>query len=190
MILPLLKCPVGCIIGSTHNAWQEVFLLRQEEVGGELCLGGGCGVVTMETMSNYSYYSLYTEVHKNEILCCFFFFLTPNKHLQSLSLPPSEHLPPVTCQRWRLLRLFSLCPPFLKLQGWGNRSRKIRWWGGHRASSSWKMLLLPSDPAVLFPCRALKLLKLTYYLLDWANMFVFCVHVCASACSPPFFLSF
>lgn len=67
---------------------------------------------------------------------------------------------------------------------------KIRWWGWHRASSSWKMLLIPSDPAVLFPCRALKLLKLTYYLLDWANMFVFCVHVCASACSPPFFLSF
>lgn len=49
------------------------------------------------------------------------------------------------------------------------------------------MLLLSSGPAVLFPRRALKLLKLTYYLLDWANMFVFCVHVCASACSLPIF---
>lgn len=41
------------------------------------------------------------------------------------------------------------------------------------------MLLLLSGPAVLFPCRVLKLLKLTYYLLDWANMFVFFVQVLA-----------
>lgn len=47
------------------------------------------------------------------------------------------------------------------------------------------MLLLLPGPAVLFPRRVPKLLKLTYYLLDWTNMFVFCVHVCASARSPP-----
>lgn len=57
---------------------------------------------------------------------------------------------------------------------------------GDVALVSGRMLLLPSGPAVLFPCSALKLLKLTYYLLDWANMFVFCVHVCASGCSVPF----
>ena len=31
-----------------------------------------------------------------------------------------------------------------------------------------------SHPAVWSSCREMKLLKLTYYLLDWANMFVLC----------------
>lgn len=69
--------------------------------------------------------------------------------------------------------------------GWG-------WWAienksGYTSLISGKMQpLQPSAPAVLFPCSVLKLLKLTYYLLDWPNMFVFCVHVCVSAFSPPF----
>lgn len=56
----------------------------------------------------------------------------------------------------------------VRLQGQENKV-------GDVAFISGRMLLLPSGPAVLFPRRALKLLKLTYYLLDWANMFVFCV---------------
>lgn len=58
------------------------------------------------------------------------------------------------------------------------RGTKARW--GDRGLISRKMLLL-SGPAVFFTRRVLKLLKLTYYLLDWANMFVFCVHVCVQA---------
>lgn len=58
--------------------------------------------------------------------------------------------------------------------------------GERRTSSQGRCRLSLSGPAVLFPRGALKLLKLTYYLLDWANMFVFCVHVCASGCHAPF----
>lgn len=79
------------------------------------------GVVTMETMSNHSYYSLYTEVHKSKIL--YFFVLYAKQTFRSLSLPLCEHW---SCYMSEvgLLRPFSLCPPFPKLQGWGNRDRK------------------------------------------------------------------
>lgn len=60
--------------------------------------------------------------------------------------------------------------------------------GERRTSSQGRCRLSLSGPAVLFPRRALKLLKLTYYLLDWTNMFVFCVHVVAVLHFPPFFL--
>lgn len=80
---------------------------------------------------------------------------------------------------WLRLTLRFWCPPFLETGGWGHRGKKIRW--GTRGFISGKMLLLLSGPAVLFPRRALKLLKLTYYLLDWANTFVF--FFCACVCS-------
>lgn len=70
-----------------------------------------------------------------------------------------------------LYDLFPARPP-LNHESEGHGSKM-----GDRGLISRKMLLL-SGPAVFFSRRVLKLLKLTYYLLDWANMFVFRVHVC------------
>lgn len=159
MILPLPECPVGHIIGSTHNVWQEgvfIFFFFFQEEGGRRGLSG-VGVVTVATVSNHT-----VIIHRRK-------YTRPRYCLlcSKTNTPPFSS---AACLSIYLrLTLWSPCPPFPQPGGWGYRGKKIRW----------KMLLLPSGPAVLFPCSALKLLKLTYYLLDWANMFVF---LCACAC--------
>lgn len=134
----------------------------------------------METMSNHT-----VIIHRRKytrVRYCLFCGKTNTFH-QS---PPLLEYLPLGSSRWRHLTRFSWCPSLPEPGAGGCRGKKNK----DASLISGKMLLLPSGPAVLFPCRALKLLKLTYYLLDWANMFVFCVHVCASARSPPFFPSF
>lgn len=139
------------------------------------------GVVTVETVSNHtviSHRQRYTRARYCTVFC------SKTNTFPSLLMPP---VPGSGCQGAYVRLLQTLLPESThpRVRGvW----KKIIWWGDVGLISR-KMLLLPHGPAVLFPRRALKLLKLTYYLLDWANMFVFCVHVCASAWSPPIFPS-
>lgn len=184
MILPLPECPVGHIIGSTHNVWQEgVFIFFFFSSGRRWEEGFvGVGVVTVATVSNHT-----VIIHRRKYTRPRYCLLCSKTNISPPSLLPPAWVsicPLLGAGCWgegRRLRLtlWSPCPPFPQPGGWGYRGKKIRW----------RMLLLPSGPAVLFPCSALKLLKLTYYLLDWANMFVFwcaCVCVCVSGCSAPF----
>lgn len=140
------------------------------------------GVVTVETKSNHTVIMHRRKYTKATIQrCCSKTNIPPNftsatrclvLGVRGLHLTPWLWCPPCRSRR-------------VRPQGWENNTVKMR------TSSQARCCLSPSGSAVLCPCGALKLLKLTYYLLDWANMFVFvcmCVQVVAVLYFPFLFI--
>ena len=178
MIPPLPECPVGRIIGSTHNVWQEVFFIYRdrEEAGGEV--RGGCN--RGNHVKLLCYYSLY-ELHKGEMP-----FFVAKQTFFHLSLPRLEYPPPVRCWGSDV----TAAPETLFLgswaggggmQGWENKvGRECRpHLGENAAAPVWSCCFVPLQSAEIAQINL---------LFAWLGQYV-CV-LCACVYSPTFPPSF
>lgn len=182
MILPLLKCPVGRIIGSTHNVWQEVFYLDGEEVGGKVSQGRGLeGCNRGNRVKPHCYYS--SEEYPRARKCL---FCSETNIFLSLLLPLLVYPPPVmgwvseveapVCT-WHS---FSWCPPFPEPGGRGYGAKKIGWGlGGRRGPHLREDAAAPVWSCCFVPPQSAEIAQINL-LFAWLGQYV-CV-LCACVC--------
>lgn len=180
MILPLPECPVGYIIGSTHNVWQEgVFIFFFQEEGGRRGLSG-VGVVTVATVSNHT-----VIIHRRKYTRPRYCLLCSKTNTPPFSPAAclSIHLPPVKgwVSGWRSPSAADSVVPMSTL----STTRRVRLQGQENkvedaAAPVWSCCFVPLQ------CTEIAQINLLFaWLGQYVCVFV-CMCVCVSGCSAPF----
>lgn len=170
----LPKCPVGRIIGSTHNVWQEV--------GGEVCQGLGVSLPWKPCQNTLLLFIVWNTQEQYTAICVFPIDLAAATWVSALRGVRGRDC----CLH---LTLFSGCSAFHERGGRGHGSKKMRWGGSQphlkedAGAPVWSCCFVPPQRVEIAQINL---------LFAWLGQYVcvLCARVCKcslSSTTPPSF---